>query len=490
MHVLFLALSTFRIEEGKIQSSELFYNGESIGVYYYQMEPVFILLRTLNINIDKVYMLSTDETRIEKDFMIADRSYHSSEMEYFKNYIKNSIGEGIDIEHIEEGKTEVETVKSVICKLRECNKDKNIILTIDIHGGFRDTQMLIQSIITLLKYEMIEPESIYTVNYDVKHKKGIIEPANNTYDINKYVVGMSEFLSYGRAKTLDEYYSGSDREFIDIVKEISDAIQLCHVRKFDDAIKKMTEYVHGYKDKGSYDDIFIDSINASYGLLMDKKGRNKVVNKVQWCMNNDFIQQALTIIESQMPNELMQRKIIEYKTDHNKEVDLFVKQSNGRYQRLNRKINLMEAIEYKKPRWESEINHALIIWIRDNCCEKRFERGKSWYVEIMGIEGTNMDYYIDYPVDNISLQTPSMIPINNIGEFAELMFDVNENLNTEGRKMLARLLMLHLALKGERNGSNHASGAERATLDEVKVGINAYIQLSEIILGKIERDIR
>lgn len=333
MNILFVALSTFHIDEKTreiIPSKAVDEDGE-LGLYYYQMEPVILLLKKMNVKIDKVFMLGTAKTSAVKEFKIKDKSYNTSENDYFESFIKSILGRDVYVELLEEKTSDIDTVKLVIGKLRECNKNNDIRLSIDIHGGLRDTQMLIQSIITLLKYERIVPEDIYTVNYDPKERKGIIELANETYDINRYVLGMSEFLSYGRVKSLEEYYAKSDNRFIEIVKEISDSIQLCHIRKFDSGIKKMHEYVEGYINNDTYDDIFIDSIKASFGQLMDKKERNMVTNKVRWCVENDFIQQALTIIESQMPTELLNRNVLEYETDQDKQVDLYEEDPDGNY---------------------------------------------------------------------------------------------------------------------------------------------------------------
>ena len=489
MNVVFLALSTFSADKdtGELPVSELYYGNELIGRYHYQLEPVIMLLKHQGVDVDKVFMVCTKKTKSEKEFSLDGVTKTCSEEQFFRNYIKEQLGDNVDVISFDVGEDEVEMVKSLIKNMRECNRDGNIRLTIDIHGGLRDTQMLIQSIITLLKYENIVPDDIYTVSYDQRSRQGVIDLADKTYDINQYVVGMSEFLSYGRTKTLEAYYKDQDSEFIDIIKDISDSIQLCHIRKFDNAIKKINEYVDGYVDKGNYDDIFMETIKSSFGLLMNKKGRNKVVNKVRWCVDNDFVQQALTIIESQMPTELLQRKVIVYETDENKCVPLYIREDDDNLTMTDKRVPLKEALKFKKPSWESEINFTLINWARENCCKKVSGKNNTRYIELMEIKGDSVDHYLYFKVPKGCLKQKCVINTDPREKAIKLRFVINEKLGVEGKRSLARLLMLHLALKGERNGSNHASNEDRATVDEVKTAINAYIELTDLVLERVKK---
>ena len=59
-----------------------------------------------------------------------------------------------------------------------------------------------------------------------------------------------------------------------------------------------------------------------------------------------------------------------------------------------------------------------------------------------------------------------------------------KNLSSDGKYNLARLLMLHMALKDCRNESNHASSKERATIEEVKQAIYAYVELTKKVIEK------
>ncbi len=490
--VLFMLLSTFP-NENILTPCELEYKGEIIGTYYYQLEPVFLLLHYLEIVPSEVVFLCTKDTLSEKEFVCEGKKIINSEKGYIESWIKERWPDTKCHEIVDEGK-EVDTINKVLTELRNINNVSDMNLIMDIHGGRRNLQMMTQGIITLLRYEKIIPWEVYTVLFDKTKARGEIMPANSTYDVNQYVAGMNEFLSYGRSNTLEEYYKDKDSELVKIIREISDSIQLCHILKFDEAIKRMGDYINDRrnnkdKKKDDYSDLFINTIEKAYGELIDSKGRNKVINKVKWCVDNDFIQQALTIIESRMPNELLQRNIIAYDYDYydEKKVKLFYEGKNGKLNEIPGGVDLMSAIEYGKPEWESTINNLLIPWMRKNCCIEVWneKRHRIDYIGRLVIEGTEIDKYVNYNVDGLDLSKKYKKIVDQNKNVIEIGFKINGMLDDEGVRNLIRFFMLHLELKDQRNVSNHANSKQRAGVDEVKTAIYAYIILMKKIFVSI-----
>lgn len=506
MQVVFLALSTFRLDKEdncRVLESTLKDQDQELGKYYHQMEPILLLYKKRGIVPDAVLVLCTGETRKKKHFICGEKKYYTSEEEYYREFIINSFGRDLmrpvyesyrTIEENGHKKTvhdDVKTISSVISELRKYREtDNDLSLSIDIHGGPRETQMLIQSIISLLRFENIVSQENFTVRYNTETHIGKIEPA---YDIHQFVTGMSEFLSYGRSATLVDYYRGSDNELANLIEHISDAIQLCHINKFDDAIKDMKKYVDNYKEKGDFSDLFIDEIKASYGELMDVRDRNKVIYKVKWCVDHDFIQQALTIIESQMPYELLRRNIINYKYDNENEKSVCLYCENERGLKAIGNIKLSDALDSAKPEWESEINYSLIAWIRKNLCTlKKYPDGHKVYNPKLVISGNCKETYLSHDTSTDDLSKNCNIYFvkrdecgKKVRSAIKLSFLPNDKLAGEIQNDLKRLLMLHLALKEQRNVSNHASSASRASSDEVRVAIDAYIELTEKIFDTL-----
>ena len=493
--ILLLALSTLRIDKNshEVAQSTLIYEGKKIGVYHYQLEPILHLYKSRNEKPETIIYLYTDKTDKEMKFVIDEKSYSCSARKYFEQkvhemFVDVEVGV-LPIKMIPIKVTDdVSTIKDVINALREkySGNPEDMQLTMDIHGAFRDTQMILQSIITLLRFEDIIPKDIYTVKYT--DSTGTIEKVDEINDVNEFVSAMNEFLTYGRSKTLESYVNKTNQntDLAALIKDISDSIQLCNVRLFDESIKSMAEFVKNYPKKGmgNYNDIFIDSIKASYGELMDEKKRSMVANKVKWCVDHDFIQQALTLIESDALEDLYNRNIIKFHYDYPKEksMKLYVERTD----KLAGKHLLKTALNSSKKGWESRINYSMVPWIRENLLER--EENQNRYINLMKIDGTDKNRYINWDINSTQSTFLNDIKIsfrnNGQQQYIKLKFDINKNLSSDGKYNLARLLMLHMALKDCRNESNHASSKERATIEEVKQAIYAYVELTKKVIEK------
>lgn len=486
--ILLLALSTLRIDKNshEVAQSNLIYEGKNIGVYHYQLEPILHLYKYRNEEPESIIYLYTDKTDEKNEFMIDEVSYSCSARDYFEQKVREMFG---DVEVLPIKVTDdVSTIKDVIKTLRKKYRGnpKDMQLTMDIHGAFRNTQMILQSIITLLRFEDIIPKDIYTVQYT--DSTGTIEKVDEINDVNEFVSAMNEFLTYGRSKTLESYVNKTNQntELAVLIKDISDSIQLCNVGLFDESVKRMAEYVENYPKEGmgNYNDIFIDSIKASYGELMDKKKRSMVANKVKWCVDHDFIQQALTLIESDALEDLYNRNIIKFHYDYpeEKSMNLYV----GRIDKSSGTYPLKTALDLGKKSWESRINYSMVPWIRKNLMKK--SENENFYINPMAIKGTNTNRYYEWPINRFqsAFSKPKRIKFYSKNSrqwlYIDLNFDINRRLSEEGRYNLARLLMLHLALKECRNESNHASSKERATIEEVKQAIYAYVELTKTVI--------
>ena len=486
--VLFMALSSFRKREIKeltesgdevssyiVDKSVVNIDGTGVA-YYYQMEPIFHYYLKRKEEIDTVILLGTDKTRIvdqaRPEFWIGNTKVSESEESYMERFIKDKFGADTNIVFLNTHdadnrlKKDVTIVSEVIDAIRKSGKDGAIRLSVDIHGGLRDTQMLIQNIITLLHYEGTDPAE-YTVHFDVSSKTGYFESVDKVKTIQNFVSGIREFMTYGKSRTLEIFYGNNDNELVNIIREISDSIQLCDIMMFDEAIKAMKRYTDDYTEKGDYSDLFINTIRSSYGELMDDHGRNVVANKVRWCLKNDFIQQALTIIESQMPNDLFQRNVVRYHYDN--EQDKKVILYSGSVE--TGMVKLSDALDKNRQPWEPAINYALRHWMREN-------------VGTLSISGKTD--YLNMEINDCSFSKCTTLPYNSNNGYCyiNLDFNVSDRINTEEKRCdLARLMMLHLALKEERNLANHARpSSKRTSVEEIRRAIESYIILTDRIL--------
>ena len=128
----------------------------------------------------------------------------------------------------------------------------------------------------------------------------------------------------------------------------------------------------------------------------------------------------------------------------------------------------------------------MVPWIRENLLER--DENQNRYINLMKIDGTDKNRYINWDINSTQSTFLNDIKIsfrnNGQQQYIKLKFDINKNLSSDGKYNLARLLMLHMALKDCRNESNHASSKERATIEEVKQAIYAYVELTKKVIEK------
>lgn len=483
--VLFLGLSTFNLskdietEQQILKENCLLYKGNNIGRYFYQMEPILLLYKHLDLQIDEVIYLYTSKTEENKTFICDELELNTSARAYFDKRVE-VLFPGCKSEGVEEvDNQDVLTVKKVINRIRECCKAEDIQLVIDNHGGLRSTYILIQGIISLLKFEGINPDIIYTVEHDRDKSVGEIKRSN---DISSFIAGMNEFLTYGRPNTLEAYYEGTGKEekLVKIMRDISDSIQLCQISDFDNSIKEMSEYIANYKEEGNYTDLFIESVKKSYGSLMDQKARNKVTNKIKWCVDNDYIQQALTIIESQMPDEFERRNVVNYIYDdvENKEVKRYriVFSDGTRSEIEDGSIKLKDALENAKQDWERTINYAFVRWLQKNC-NSEFDISES----------EDYDYKNRDSGDSLMDRVREIyLSMDNRRQYiVKLGFKIHDDLDI---RQVKNLFELHLALKAYRNQTNHSSGRNRPGVNAVKAAIYSYIDMADEMIDKVKKN--
>lgn len=367
-NVLILALSTFRAR--KIENNEdenifaveqsIWSYGEENGVYYHQAEPIPMMMSKEKAP-DYCIVLGTKETSKEQNFIFlgADNNDVVSESaeEYLKNKLKE-VGEekGVKVgykylEYEIEGSNDTvsrnveKIVYDIVNYIRKISENYNVDLYVDEHGGLRDTQRVISSIVSLLdgeehviddnKLTKISLKKVYTMGKLVEGKYPIYE---SNYDIVDFVSGINEFLNYGRVDSLVKFYKNergdeaeNARELINILKNIASGIQLCDLNMFDEGLDRLKEYQKCLVDNNdiSYLSIFKNTIFNEYGKIINAKNELvRLKEEVSWCTRKGYYQQALTIIEGRTPYVFKKEKILTcdmgaYVYAYNKNSDYF-----------------------------------------------------------------------------------------------------------------------------------------------------------------------
>lgn len=339
-------------------------------------------------------------------------------------------------------------LQEIVTEIRDKNKVKGYSLWIDTHGGLRNIQFIMNAVIYLLKDEEIEPKEIYGIEADNNNNKGEITSENQKYQLFTFMAGMNEFINFGSAARLKDFFDktetdDSTRILLDCIARISEAIQLCNMTKFSKEVENLKIYFKKKKSEDSKSssiiEIFIDRIYNEYKNLFDD---NSCENQIRWCINKNFIQQALTLVEAWMPKEIVNAGLL-------------------REQASNRMV--IDILESDK---EKSIKNHIVEFVAKKIYYKGFLNYKEEKVLDLYIMIEKKKYY-----------------------FNIFVFDNIEN----HKNILEYFLFLHYTLKKQRNIANHAL-VRKSVVNEVDIitfQIKDYLKLFDLLKKtKMDKEIK
>lgn len=214
-------------------------------------------------------------------------------------------------------------------------------LYIDLNGGFRDAAFILMALARIMQQKNVIVKGNYHINYNRDNNKQ--EPMwiqDKSYLFRSFdlVSGVDEFLKYGSVTLLSDFFEESNntqsnqtnesklvQKFKDSMEKVSESLQVCcpsgvweGIEKLQAAMKE-TELYLSEKHEGSKEAVFfqlLDKVKEEYGsLLLEKKDENGRLLKdylglIEWCINKNMIQQAITFYETMVPEFLVDEKLL------------------------------------------------------------------------------------------------------------------------------------------------------------------------------------
>lgn len=354
-----------------------------------------------------------------------------------------------------------------------------INLYIDVQGGKRSETTAMIAITELLRRQNVTIKGRYANDFSPSSSGPYrIHTVDEEYNTFELVTAMTEFNRYGRGEGLKVYFEGREDEFAkqlaDAINNVAQSIQLCDMDRFGNAIR-MIGALHNRYDEASTSDvlsIIYKDIMGDYKSLISSPV-NDYVTQIEWCINKGFIQQALTIIESKMPEKIVGTEY--FKVDFSEKTDDTIAYTNG------------EIIDRAKQPWEQAQNFILRKWAENTNSDYNQtpsgikSRGQAYYLSLDGdlqnsweiiSEGQNVPGFGNI---NIKLKT-------NDRRYINVPVEVKNDVTNEiDNKKFCLLMKLHMALREQRNNVNHVARGQRESADCVIDAIKAYIDIARIL---------
>lgn len=293
--------------------------GDETGEEYFsQLEPASRMILDREKSLDQVIIFATPETKNPVKFVYQGEEIEISAVDFYLKRLGITDQNKVAILEVSDENFTHAIYESVEIIRNFWKKYENAApkLWIDTQGGFRNTNLVVNAIMSLLKSDNIVPSGIYSIKYSEDNRKpNPIQNQTNTYKIFDFVSGVNEFSRYGRAEQLEDYYKGIAREkvpeVIEKMKTIAEDIQMCDMNSFDEDLVTLRKLIH--TKKVTQDDllnIFWTQIENDYGNLLNDSCTG--LDIVEWLYKKKFYQQAITYIEAKMPGEWVEKGIVGY----------------------------------------------------------------------------------------------------------------------------------------------------------------------------------
>ena len=237
----------------------------------------------------------------------------------------------------------IKLCKEIVAYKKTLPASSKIRLYIDTSGGFRNAAMIFLILGRIMSYLGIEVADVFYTSW--KEGNCSVHPIKDTYELLDLVAGFEEFKLYGSAKKLNAHFkanqvdedglessdsgnkennNSSIHELLSAMDSFSEAINISSRGSFEKSIKRLDEslaLVRSTTDNTSANknfdqelvELLQDPIEKSYDTLLDHH-RNNTSDElayIDWCLDHDYLQQALTLFCEYVPEYALEKGIIE-----------------------------------------------------------------------------------------------------------------------------------------------------------------------------------
>ena len=318
-NILLLFLSDVKIFEGSI--SEAHYENITGENTQTTNESAIRYLLQKN-SLDKIFIFASKKVRSEiNDYSTNEVTHLEFSIERFKKFLP---GDKYFVFNYDEDGSDNDNLKSIAEMARHIQNfaaGEEVTLHVDLTGGMRHVNMMMLELTRLLEYSGMKIGKVLYSNYK-RDLPSTVEEIQNVYDLFQLIAGVEEFVNFGSVKALNIYYanrniSDSLQKLCDAMENFAEAIKLCHSGQFKKAIENLHDAVHDF-DKHESEDVedilmarLIGRIRDNYQDLIANRNKDDL-RIIRWCLNNDYLQQALTLYTERIPEYLGDKGIITY----------------------------------------------------------------------------------------------------------------------------------------------------------------------------------
>ena len=316
-NILLLFLSDVKIKDGivsgatynNIDGEPALTTNESAVRYLLQRSPL-----------DKIFIFASKKIREPIANYRTDEGSEQTHLEFFlervKKFWSDADWEVYPYDETKGGAENLRSVAEMAGLIQKFAAGDEVTLHVDLTGGMRDVNIMMLDLTRLLEYSGLK---IGHILYSDFGKKTVVE-LKNIYDLFQLTAGVEEFVNFGSVKALKIYYRDKSvseplQKLLDAMENFAEAIKLCHYGQFRDAIINLHDAVNDF-DKYTSADVE-DILMARLIGRIREDYHNVIINRelddaqvIRWCLEHDYLQQALTLYTERIPEYLGEKFIV------------------------------------------------------------------------------------------------------------------------------------------------------------------------------------
>ena len=304
-----------------------------------------------------LYQLAARKERLDRIVILESKEAHSERPENWGNEtattlflkrIRNYLGgfEAIHIaiqdtlEEVEETAVDLELYQNYFPEIHRIDLENPVYfwyavqairgngtpvhLYMDMQGGDRNAVSQMNAVAELLVRQKVSIMGRFANDFEPKRQPPLhtIREASREYRTYELISAMDIFSRYGWGDKLQQYFQGNyphdsrENRLVEAIKEASMAISRCNADGFDKAVRRIeslkSEFIcietktgkeQSREENVSEMDVVYQDIYEDYKRLF--KPEYRYVEQIRWCLDKQFLQQALTILEAKMPYEFI-----------------------------------------------------------------------------------------------------------------------------------------------------------------------------------------
>lgn len=212
------------------------------------------------------------------------------------------------------------------CMVKVINSlDDEDKLYIDINGGYRDANAILLGlcrVLRVMKPKVKVEQNIYIpfVCRPDEKSEVVNDITDRTFLFSMFdlISGIDEFSQYGSVNKLSEYYenaTGGFEKLLKSMKEVSDGLKLCFSDKIIQGFESLKQSFKAFEeqrnDHNELEVFLIDYLKRTYGALINNDDSQEIdlIQLINWCVEHDLVQPALSLCFEKIPDYLEVNKI-------------------------------------------------------------------------------------------------------------------------------------------------------------------------------------